>query len=151
MSLKNRIHQKINSFIVRRQLRGLVKIHNNCNVCQSSFEGYNTIFDNCSIMKSHLGQGTYVGDGSYFSSTKIGRYCSIAENVRTAVGNHPTSIFVTTYPSFYYNTASQIGYTFHHGAPIFSGLNKIVKGEDKYQIVIGNDVWLGCNCLILGG
>ncbi len=71
--------------------------------------------------------------------------------MRIAIGNHPTSVFVTTFPSFYYNTESQKGFTFHKDKPIYEGLNKYPDEDKKYQVVIGNDVWIGCNSIILGG
>lgn len=133
------------------KLKNRVRIGNNCTIVQSSFEGHNTVFKNCCILKSMIGFGTYVGDGSFVASAKIGRFSSIAENLRIVIGNHPTKDFVTTYPSFYYNTSSQIGYTFHKGEPIFKGLEKFPKGEKKFHVIIGNDVWIGCNCLIMEG
>lgn len=142
---------KISNFIKRKRLRDKVRIGKNSIVEQSTFEGYNTVFRNSTVIKSSVGLGTYIGDGSYISNSKIGRFCSIAENVRIAIGNHPTSVFVTTFPSFYYNTESQIGFTFHKDNPLYEGLSKHPDGEMDYQVVIGNDVWIGCNCIILGG
>jgi virginiamycin A acetyltransferase len=64
--------------------------------------------------------------------TRIGRYCSFAEGVCIFNGNHPLE-FKSTHP-FFYNTA--FGY---------------VEEEmiDRNRLVIGNDVWIGRNALIL--
>lgn len=147
----NKIKNRLLLLFEKHRLKRKVRIGKGCTILQSTFEGYNTIFKNSSVYKSYIGMGTYVGDCSHIVSTKIGRFCSIAENVRVLIGNHPTSVFVTTYPSFYYNTDSQIGFTFHKGEPIFKGLNKYPPGESDYHVVIGNDVWIGCNCLIIEG
>lgn len=146
-----KIKTKILHFIQRKQLSNNVRIGKNCIVNQSFLEGYNTIFRNSAVIESSVGFGTYIGDGSYISNAKVGRFCSIAENVRIAIGNHPTSVFVTTFPSFYYNTESQIGFTFHKSIPIYEGFKKYPEEDKNYQVVIGNDVWIGCNSIILGG
>ena len=147
----DRIKNKISQLLTIIKLKDKVFIHNDCSIFQSSFEGYNTVFSKCRVHKSSIGLGTYIGDGSHILSAKIGRFCSIAENVRIIVGNHPISTFVTTYPSFYYNTESQIGFSFHKGAPLYNGINKYPNGERDYRVVIGNDVWIGYDCLIMEG
>lgn len=128
-----------------------VIINKGCSISNSSFEGYNTVNCGSCIIKSKFGFGTYIGDDSHISNARVGKFCSIAENVRIVIGNHPTSVFVTTFPSFYYDTESQLGFTYHKGKPIYQGLRKFPQGEKEYQVVIGNDVWIGCNSLILGG
>ena len=150
-SIYSIIKYRIRSIIDHTRLRGKVNLGEKCFVSNSAFEGYNTVNNNCSVIQSSLGIGTYIGDGTYISSTRIGKFCSIAENVRIAIGNHPSSIFVSTFPSFYYNTEPQIGFSFHKGKPTFDGLKKFPLGENEYQVSIGNDVWIGCNSLILGG
>lgn len=151
MMIIHKIRHRLLLLYEKWKLRNRVRIGKDCSISQSLFEGHNTVFKNCVVLNSSIGLGTYIGDNSFIASSKIGRFCSIAENVRIVIGNHPTTDFVTTFPSFYYNTESQIGYTFHEGTPIFKGLNKFPIGEKKYHVIIGNDVWIGCNCLILEG
>lgn len=146
-----KIKRKIIHLYESRELRKYVQVYDNCTINQSTFEGKNTVNSNSSVLNSSIGLCTYIGDGSYISHTKIGRFCSIAENVRIAIGNHPTSVFVSTFPSFYYNTESQIGFTFHEGNAIFDGIKRFPEGENDFQVVIGHDVWIGCNSLIRGG
>ena len=146
-----RIKRKLIQLYESRERKKNVRVYDNCTINQSTFEGHNTVYSNSSILNSSIGLCTYIGDGSYISHTKIGHFCSLAENVRIAIGNHPTSVFVSTFPSFYYDTRSQIGFTLHNGKPIYDGLDKYPKGENGYQVVVGNDVWIGCNCTILGG
>ena len=64
--------------------------------------------------------------------TKIGRYCSFAAGVCRLNGNHPT-VLRAMHP-YFYNPA--FGY---------------VQDEliDRSEIVIGNDVWVGQNAIIL--
>ena len=58
---------------------------------------------------------------------------------------------VTTHPSFYYNTENQIGWTLYKGTPLYKEIYRFPKGENLYQVVIGNDVWIGSHVLIMGG
>ncbi|MBL7187252.1 MAG: CatB-related O-acetyltransferase [Phycisphaerae bacterium] len=66
--------------------------------------------------------------------TKIGRYCSFASGVRRFNGNHPMK-FKSMHPYFY--------------NPICGHVEKelIHRGE----LVVGNDVWVGHNAIILPG
>lgn len=130
--------------------RKLAKISWNSNVFNVCFEGHNIINDDCSVQNCYLGRCTYINKGSQITSTRIGRFSSIADHVYTVIGNHPTSFFVSSYPSFYYDTSSQLGFTFHKGKPLFN-VSKYPKDENKYQIIIGNDVWIGSHVLILSG
>ena len=132
-----KIKRKIIHLYESRELRKYVQVYDNCTINQSTFEGKNTVNSNSSVLNSSIGLCTYIGDGSYISHTKI--------------GNHPTSVFVSTFPSFYYNTESQIGFTFHEGNAIFDGIKRFPEGENDFQVVIGHDVWIGCNSLIRGG
>ena len=63
------------------------------------FEGYNVLGENVSFT-GELGYGSYIGSSSCINA-KIGRYCCIAQNVRTVVGTHPTRNFVSIHPAFF--------------------------------------------------
>ena len=105
----------------------------------SSFEGYNTIGTN-TFFDGSMGYGSYIGDNSRVSA-KIGRYCSIASSVETTLGTHPTKAWVSTHPSFFsLNNPSGLYYS------------ETQRFEEKTaQTGIGNDVWIGCRAVILGG
>lgn len=62
---------------------------------------------------------------------RIGRYCSFAKNIKYFGANHPIH-FVTTSP-YFFNRA-------------FSGLP--VTDVERWQLEIGNDVWIGDNVCI---
>ena len=95
--------------------------------------------------KGIIGRDTYVGLGCHISdkSTRIGKFCSIAENVMIGTTTHPTG-FLTT---------STIPYKdIHH---ITDGLvvpdDKRVKYTYSRPVTIGNDVWIGMNVVIMDG
>lgn len=119
----------------------------NSNVKGTSFEGYNVIGQNNTIVKSNVGAGTYIGDDNYFVLTDIGRYCSIGSDVKVAIGSHPTRDWVSTHPAFF-STRKQAGFTFVRK----QRYDEIRYCSDsKCCVCIGNDVWIGNRVTILSG
>ncbi|CAG9432945.1 CatB-related O-acetyltransferase [Providencia alcalifaciens] len=94
--------------------------------------------------KTQLGN-VQVGSHTYFAGTissnaVIGKYCSIGPNTRIGgLGLHPTN-YISTHPIFY-STKKQSGKTFV----------KIDHFIEYKETIIGNDVWIGVNCVILDG
>lgn len=142
--------RKIKFLVFRFRNRHLAKISLHSIVTSTYFEGRNSIARGVQMHNCKLGYSSYVSNDSILFHTKIGRFCCIADHVHICLGNHPTD-FVTMHPSFYYDTTSQIGYTFHQGEPLFNNIYKYPKNETIFQIVVGNDVWIGSHALIMGG
>lgn len=70
---------------------------------------------------------------------KIGKFCSIASNIRIYAGyGYHDSKSISTYPFGYVETG-----TF--------GTTKYNMGVSKGDVVIGNDVWIGDNVTIMTG
>lgn len=111
----------------------------------SSFEGNNVIHKKAIVSGSSFGRNTFVGENSELPNCKVGRFCSIASNVRIVSATHPTNLFVSSSPSFF-SISKQNGQT-------FVSINKFQEHLDKdgYYAIIGNDVWIGTNVLIKGG
>ena len=112
----------------------------------SAFEGYNRIGDGSKFYGS-MGYGSYIGENSKINAT-IGRYCCIADRVYTVSGTHPVNDFVSIHPAFY-STSSQAGFTYTNEDKFEETLFNKVDG--KTSVYIGNDVWIGCNVILLGG
>lgn len=73
------------------------------------------------------------GEGS---CARIGKFCSIAENVKIFLGGNHNTSFCTTYPfNVLLNNFSDI-----KGHPMSNG-----------DVIIGNDVWLASDCTIMSG
>ena len=140
----------IKQSFVRFKHRNKAKISRSATVSNVIFEGHNTIMKNVLTINSFLGEGTFININSKIVGCKIGRYCSIGDNVCTVLDSHPISTYTSSYPAFYYDTTSQLGFTFHKDKSIFE-CKKKPHGESKYNIIIGNDVWIGSHVLILGG
>lgn len=117
------------------------------NVAKNSvFEGHNSIGANSSF-SGQVGYGSYIGSHCEISA-QIGRFSSISDNVNVIIGNHPTSGFATTCPLFY-SLKNQSG-------PTFVSRQKYVETqyadfENRYGIIVGNDVWIGFGAKILSG
>ena len=137
-------------FTFRKRLQYMTKgvvIKSGCYIAgkNTSFEGKNVINKN-TYFKGTAGLGTYIGRGCSIDAA-IGRFCSIAANVKTVNGFHPTNHFVSTHPAFF-STNKQSGFTF-----VDKRLYQEIRHADanKHAVVIGNDVWIGENAIILAG
>lgn len=69
----------------------------------------------------------------------IGKFCSIAENVRVFLGGNHNSDWISTYPFGWVNQES-FGDSKHPGHPSSNG-----------DVRIGNDVWIGYGATIMSG
>jgi acetyltransferase-like isoleucine patch superfamily enzyme len=77
---------------------------------------------------SIIGSYTYIGNNSFINKAKIGRYCSIANNVSIGPSEHPRSS-ISTWVS-HIDTSDLLF---------------------EKECVIGNDVWIGVNSVIRRG
>lgn len=105
----------------------------------TTFEGYNRLGHNTSFTGS-LGRCSYMGADCKINAD-IGRYCSIASDVCTISGRHPTTDWVSTSPVFYSNEC-QCGMSY---------ASEKLFDESSPKTIIGNDVWIGARAIILSG
>jgi acetyltransferase-like isoleucine patch superfamily enzyme len=90
-----------------------------------------------------IGMGTYIGPGGLFKNVEIGRYCAIGERVQIGPPNHPTD-WVSCHPFQY----SKVGY-FDDFAFFPSGNRRY--SQNAKRTLVGNDVWIGTNVVIMQG
>ncbi len=92
------------------------------------------------ICASFIGKYTFINKYCLIdkNTVSIGRFCSIAYNVKIGLGNHPTA-WLSTHPFSYLKK-----YGFVKNDSSF-------EGEIKGNTIIGNDVWIGANAIILAG
>lgn len=109
------------------------------------FEGNNVVYKGAVISSSKIGRNTYIGENTKLQKCQIGRFCSISSGVEVVSATHPSSVFVSTCPSFY-SISNQNGQTF-----VKSNLFEEHLSINGYHAVIGNDVWIGTNVIIKGG
>lgn len=104
------------------------------------FERLVTIYGGCRLLSSTFGKMTYIGQGSRIAHAKIGRFCSISQEVVIGPGRHPTSSFFSTHPIFF-SIKKQSGKTYV----------KQNLFEEFKDTVIGSDVMIGARAIILDG
>lgn len=112
---------------------------------KTSFEGANNIHKGAHVSNSDIGYGTYIGENTQLINCRIGRYCSIASDIKVVSATHPTKCYVSTSPMFF-STLKQTGLT-------YCDTNKFNESLliDNRCAIIGNDVWIGDGATIKGG
>ena len=90
------------------------------------------------IYKSKIARHTYTGMNTVIMHADIGAFCSIAWGVTIGPANH--NYKNVTSHSFLYNDYDNL-----------RPLNHIAYDRFEEKCEIGNDVWIGCNAIILRG
>lgn len=141
-------------YIVRKvkELYKKVYWHNKCRFMFQAeadmrcyFEGENYISEKSSVINTRFGYASGVGKNCLIKNAEIGKYVCIANNVRTVVGRHPSSKYVSIHPSFY-SIEQQWGFTYVEQNKF--KVNKWLDPQNKVSVLIGNDVWIG-DCVII--
>lgn len=92
-----------------------------------------------------FGPGSYLAGASFdfelesYAHVLVGNYCSLAHRIVFEIGANHNYKSVSTYP-FFVKTNPNV-------SPILREPNSY----NKYQIIIGNDVWIGCDVTIMSG
>lgn len=123
-------------------------IGSNVSIRNTTLEGKNKIYKNSIVGNCKIGKGTYIGEESKFSHTIIGNYCSIGNRVKIITATHPAKTFVSTHPAFF-SISKQGGYTYVSAQKFQE--NKYLNESSKTSVIIGNDVWIGDEAMIIGG
>lgn len=104
--------------------------------------------------RTRLSKASFVGRYSYlsrmrvFGDVRIGRYCSIADDVNIVLGNHPMH-YLSTHPFSYNNEL--FGEDAEYRDIEFKLQQQQATPQPAPQLTIGNDVWIGTKAIILGG
>ncbi len=116
----------------------------------------NLSVDNYFTGDCRVGAFTYMQYRCEFSNTRIGRFCSIADNLCCGPGRHYTH-GLSTHP-FMNDPADSTAklsqyepYRRIMGTRSFSLPEKIPRTIASPHVKIGNDVWIGKRVLIMGG
>jgi len=140
--------------IIRMLLNFYIKKHFNVDFGKRAgadldtfFEGMNLINDYSSLSKSFLGLGSYIAGHTSLTKVKIGRFCSIGQNVKNSLGIHPTN-YISTHPAFF-STKKQAAFTFVNENKFEE--HKYADNDKKYLVIFGNDVWIGNNVILMDG
>jgi acetyltransferase-like isoleucine patch superfamily enzyme len=100
---------------------------------------FTVVFNNAVLSDASLGDHTYVQKHSTILDSEIGKFCSIAGGAFVGIPQHAMS-GVSTHPAFYLRNTP---------------LAKTFSEEDSFapskRTIIGNDVWIGENAMVMGG
>lgn len=114
-------------------------------IINSNLEGHVSIYEGVNIFNSSIGAYSYIQRHSTIGNCIVGRFCSIAENVKVGLGVHPVSEMVSSHP-------------FCYGRNQDYWLDKKVSPACNFDIInehepvyIGNDVNIGTCVTILNG
>lgn len=99
----------------------------------SDLKGFNLVNDGARLIGSKLGFYSYVSPYTILVETDVGNYCSIGPGCKIGLGLHPIDDISTS--PYIYNEQ----------------LFKKRRQEDFDKVVIGHDVWIGANALVMGG
>ncbi len=119
-------------------------------VKQSFLEGKNLLRKNNFVENSEVGFGTYFGSDCIIKNSKVGKYCSIGSKLTIVSGKHPLDKNVSIHPAFYLKKNKELN-------KLLLSYVKNDKYEEeqlldkKWNIIIGNDVWVGNDVKIMQG
>lgn len=105
----------------------------------SSLKKTTKVYPFSNISDASIGDYTYISYGCRIHNTTIGRYCSIAQNVKLGLGRHALN-FVSSSPIFY-----------SPSNPLKVSLTGESLFDECIPVNVGNDVWIGTNVTVLDG
>lgn len=118
------------------------KIGKNVALTNAKLGKYVSINDECVILESTIGDYSYCNGYNQIMYSKIGKFASIAWGARINPVNHPIYMRVAqhhfTYRSKEFDLADEDDET-------------VFNWRRKDKVIIGNDVWIGHNAIIMPG
>ncbi|MEV9594168.1 CatB-related O-acetyltransferase [Aliarcobacter butzleri] len=106
-------------------------------VNRTILKDYSRLKDYTEIHDSSLGKYSYISQYSIVNKTKIGKFCSIANGCYIGLWEHNTDVSTHSF------------YLYEHSGHFVSGYKNYNK--DEIETVIGHDVWVGANVVIMKG
>lgn len=98
------------------------------------------LYPNSVLNSVEMDMFSYIGPNSLVQHTRIGRFCSIANDVRIGPGIHPLELFSTSTVFYRLNNAFD-----------FQLIKEDLPFVENKEIIIGNDVWIGLGAIVLDG
>lgn len=118
------------------------KIGKDVEITDSLLGKYVIVNDNCVVLESTIGDYSYCNGYNQIMYAEIGKFASIAWGARINPVNHPT-----------YDRVAQHHFTYRSKDYDLSDENdeSIFDWRRNDKVIIGNDVWIGHNAIILPG
>jgi acetyltransferase-like isoleucine patch superfamily enzyme len=92
------------------------------------------------LKNTEVGDYSYIGPKCDLWNVKIGKFCSISSNVTIGLATHPID-FISTSPIFFNP---------HNGTGT-KWVDKKYYDDQPKETLIGNDVWIGMDVIIMSG
>lgn len=124
-----------NRLIKRCKFERKVRIALRTDLKNSFFQEYSNVVKNVQVANSSIGKRTSVGRYTKIRDAEIGNYCSISWDTTIGAVAHP------------FDRISSHAFTYREQ---FGIVDKDTAITQK-RTYIGNDVWIGCNCVIISG
>lgn len=137
MGFAKKIKRLLRLYCFRKKNKGC-RIGDGVIVNNARLGEYVTVFDNVILNNVSIGDYSYVQSFANLNNCSVGKFCSIAPGVVIAPGKHN--------PKF--TSTSALFFSEHPKLPITFKAADFMANE---EVVIGNDVWLGINAVILDG
>jgi phosphonate metabolism protein (transferase hexapeptide repeat family) len=115
-------------------------IHPSAEIRDSSFGAWCEVGARTRVAESSFGDYSYVANDSDITYTTLGRFCSIAAQVRVNPGNHPLDRVALSHFT-YRSSAYGLG---EDDAGFFDR-------RRSHRVALGNDVWIGHGVVVLPG
>jgi virginiamycin A acetyltransferase len=126
--------------ISKSEVGGDSRIDDYVKIKQSNLSSFVTVGSDSKLTSVTVGRCTYIAGHARLTDVDIGSFCSIAPRTINHLGNHPTRNFVSTHPAFYSPQSPSVSFTDRELFPPYGG-----------KVVIGHDVWIGTDVLLMDG
>ncbi|QGY39200.1 acetyltransferase [Pseudodesulfovibrio cashew] len=116
------------------------RVHPSARLMKSRLDAFTEVGEGCLLLESSLGAYSYLSPECDVAHAEIGRFASIASQVRIGPTNHP--MWRASQHHFTYRS-DQYGF-----GPDDAGL---FEWRRKQRTVVGHDVWIGHGAILLPG
>jgi phosphonate metabolism protein (transferase hexapeptide repeat family) len=124
----------------RKRLGQEPSIHADARVRDSHFGGYCEVGPRTNVAETSFGDYSYVANDSDIIYSTLGKFCSIAANVRINPGNHPLERVALNHFTY---RASAYGLGEDDAA--------FFQWRRDHHVTLGHDVWIGHGAVVLPG
>lgn len=114
---------------------------------KSIYEGDNYIGTNNYVQNCMLGRGSIIARDTTVQNAKMGRFSGFGPETKLIVSKHPSRDYVSTHQSFF--SMHPVTEKTYVSKQMFKEESE--SDADGYQIIVGNDVWIGQGATLMGG
>jgi phosphonate metabolism protein (transferase hexapeptide repeat family) len=115
-------------------------VHSSAVIRNTRMWPWTSIGPNCSVIDSEIRAYAYAVSNSQIFNADVGKFCNIASGVRINATNHP--MWRASQHHFTYRSRS------HH---MGEDDPEIFAWRKEHRVIIGPDVWIGHNAILLPG